>query len=265
MTKRETISRRKVLASSVAVSTVSLSGCGGDAPTGSRNTGKWIPVKNSELKPYMTESVTGSRGPVNYTANILLYEDIQMKQKLRSLTLGQFSSESRILGSIYIQFSGFGSGIASQLQNKIESQIDSELKNTLSDFGVMNLSEIEDTEYSREYEGEIEIGTITVPSQNLPEGTEEISFEPDPVTVSVGFDLLQRKDSNIPGIIWIEPKKEYSQSVPDISLTGTESDGLNISPYFELTFEEYKSLSLVELEQQISQNKPIDDPPSIGN
>lgn len=263
--KRKTsISRRNVLLSSGSIAlTTSLAGCGSTSTDGTTNVDsspsdrlQEIPIEQDTLERYDLRTITGSQATVSYWANILLYSDTKTEQKIKELTLNEFTqSPARILGTIYVQLEGFGSGfVVNQFQGEITNQIANQFEPQLDSFGVQNVTEVQESDYSKEYRGEIDLGTFTLPKDELPIDT-EVTIDGGTITIEAGFDIWD-SDGAIIGFMWVEPVGEYSNDIDPISVSGELGEGVDVDPQLTLDFAEYQSVSRKDFEEATRNANP---------
>jgi hypothetical protein len=158
-----TVTRRDVLATSSALAVASLAGCAAidDYPNEDVTTGArlWLPIDHPSLEEYDTKTIDGSIATVEYNTNIILYNDVDLEQLLVERTGGHFTkSPARILGTIYVQTSGFGSSLANRATGQVRDRLGTELREEMRAYGIVNVTETETGDSTRrEYSGEVPI------------------------------------------------------------------------------------------------------------
>lgn len=254
--------RRKLLSVTAGAGLIGLAGCTSKQNSGEQN----IPNKDFTIdvpeelltsfelykSPRQQQSINVDYldSDITFTVGTDLYEDVAVRNKIQELTLGEFDKKIpfRIIGPTYIDISsnsGILSGAMDLAESQIESQVDSQfsqqLESQLNEFGVTNIEKTTDKPLHKEYTGEIVVPPIDI-SDEIP-AEEELIIEPDPAEIHAGYQLYNITDSlDFIGVLWIEPEDTYTHDVKEISVSGSDDDGLNIDPKVTLKFEEYSTM-----------------------
>lgn len=266
MNKSNDYTRRKLLSVTAGVGLIGLAGCTSKQQSEEQN----IPNKNFSINvpeelltsfelyksPRQQQSINVDylNSDITFTVGTDLYEDVAVRNKIEELTLGEFDKNIpfRIVGPTYVDISsnsGILSGAMDLAESQIESQVDSQfsqqLETQLDEFGISNIEKTTDEPLHKEYTGEIVIPPIDI-SDEIP-AEEEVIIEPDPAEIHAGYQLYNISDSlDFIGILWIEPEDTYTHDVKEISVSGSDDDGLNIDPEVTLNFGEYATTPVSE-------------------
>lgn len=223
-----TVTRRDVLATSSALA--SFAGCAAideytneDVKTGAR---PWLPIDHPSLEEYDTRTTDGRIATVEYNTNLILYNGVDLEQVLVERTAGHFNeSPARILGTIYVQTSGFGSSLVNRAARQIRDQLETELRKEMRAYGIVNVTETETGDSTRrEYSGEVPIKDFhgfdgDVDGDGLT-GLQD-SFEDVAGQMYCGFGLqVDEQDSSaLRGFLWIQPTGTYGieRADPDLA------------------------------------------------
>lgn len=262
MSDDQPITRRKLLAATGTLAATSLAGCS-EANTGENNedvqqntTGRKVIrlPQEYDLELFDTISITGEQAHFTWYANILLYSDPAVSEKVKEYTLGQFDQEPmRLVGTIFIGIDGFGSGIAADFAdalNVIEPKIEEEFRKELENFGVENVSQTG----SGSFDGELILPEFTIDSFETPGETEEITFTPEPVEIDAGYDL-DKTDDTFKGGLYIQPEN-YSTELDTISISSKVGEGIDVDPTLNLPFDKYFTLTAEELQEVVEETEP---------
>jgi hypothetical protein len=252
------LNRRKYASRLLAVSSgVALAGCGSsseDTTIPEETTEKYIVLpENDGLDQYDQITEGGEIATINWSGNILLYEDTNVVDEINQLTLGSFSqSPARVVGTIYIEIDGLGSSLVDK--EKVEDEIAEIFQQELESFGINRITETT-SDASREYAGRIQLDEFTVPSSELP-GTEPLTIDPDPINITAGFDVYPTESNNkFKGHLWISPEA-YRMELPPLSITGELNEGIDAYPQLSLNFGKYSSIKRSELAEQVKNASP---------
>jgi hypothetical protein len=221
-----TVTRRDVLATSSALAVASLAGCAAidDYPNEDVTTGArlWLPIDHPSLEEYDTKTIDGSIATVEYNTNIILYNDVDLEQLLVERTGGHFTkSPARILGTIYVQTSGFGSSLANRATGQVRDRLGTELREEMRAYGIVNVTETETGDSTRrEYSGEVPIKDFhSFDGDGLTDLQD--SFEDVAGQMYCGFGLRvdEQDRSALRGFLWIQPTGTYSveRADPDLA------------------------------------------------
>lgn len=211
-TARLPLTRRDVLATSSTLAVASLAGCaaidgfrGEDVEPGPR---LWLPLDHPSLEEYDTETIDGRIATVDYRINVLLYNDAHLERTLRERTDGGFThSPARILGTIYVQTDGGGSGFVNRALEQLRDQLETVLRGEMRDYGITEIARREtDDPTTREYRGVVAVGDVF-----RHDDVDEVIDDVPPIEMRCGFGLETSPDDDttLRGSLWIQPTGTY--------------------------------------------------------
>jgi len=221
-----TVTRRDVLATSSALAVASLAGCAAidDYPNEDVTTGArlWLPIDHPSLEEYDTKTIDGSIATVGYNTNITLYNDVDLEQLLVERTGGHFTkSPARILGTIYVQTSGFGSSLANRATGQVRDRLGTELREEMRAYGIVNVTETETGDSTRrEYSGEVPIKDFhSFDGDGLTDLQDSFEDVAGQMYCGFGLQVDERDSSALRGFLWIQPTGTYSieRADPDLA------------------------------------------------